>query len=70
MDSGLPVLLKPLEEMLINKTIPRLSLQVILSQLFSSRGLELPADPNIKTITEPLKEGSMIDGLDRYAREF
>jgi hypothetical protein len=55
---GIPKILGPFVQKIHDGSIPTLELQLILTLLFVTRGLELKANPNIKTITEPLKEGS------------
>jgi hypothetical protein len=66
---GIPKILGPFVIQLVRKEVPREILQLLLTMLFFTRGLELPARPNIKTITEPLYEGSKID-IDIHMAEF
>lgn len=66
---GIPKILGPFVIQLYNGTIPKLSLQLVLTLLFITRGLELKAKPNIDTITKPLKEGSQL-GIGEFMPEF
>jgi len=66
---GIPKILGPFVIQLVKKECPREILQILLTMLFFTRGLELPAKPNLKTITEPLKEGSKLD-LQIHMAEF